>query len=175
MKISTRSIVTAVAAVALFFTSQSFAQSSEDSKATRFGIGVSAGVSTDDPYGLVLGGDLRMQKDFSSNVSGILTAGYTNFSVKDDFDGLGIDSYDVIPVKAGVKVFPIERFYISGEIGAAFGVDKGSKTGFIYAPGIGIGTNSGLDLGLRYEGIARNGNSLGQVALRIAYGFNLSK
>lgn len=175
MKISTRHIVTAVAVVALFFTSQSFAQSSEDSKATRFGIGVNVGVSTDDPYGLVLGGDLRLQQDFSSNVSGILSAGYTNFSVKNAFDGLGIDSYDVIPVKAGIKVFPVERFYISGEIGAGFGVDNGSRTAFIYAPGIGIGTNSGLDLGLRYEGIARSGSSLGQVALRIAYGFKLTK
>lgn len=173
MKISTRRIVTAVAVVALFFTSQSFAQSSDDSKATRLGIGFNVGVATDDPYGLVLGGDLRLQQDFSSNVSGILSAGYTNFSVKDEFTG--IDSYDLIPVKAGVKVFPVERFYISGEIGAGFGVSSGSKTAFIYAPGIGIGTNSGLDFGLRYEGLARSGTSLGQVALRIAYGFNLSK
>jgi hypothetical protein len=75
----------------------------------------------------------------------------------------------------------LERLYISGEIGAGFnatdkdklGVDPG--TAFIYSPGIGLGFNNGLDLSLRYEGLSRKTYDPGMVALRIAYGFNLSR
>lgn len=178
MKKSTKFIASAIAAVAMFIgTNQASAQNSNgDSKALRLGVGVSAGLPTNDNYNIALGGDLRLQKDFFSNVSGTLSAGYTNFSVKDDAKGaLGYNSLGYIPVKVGIKVFPIERFYVSGEVGAGFGTDQGQGTALVYAPGIGVGTNTGIDLGLRYEGFAQDGNNLGQVALRIAYGFNLSK
>ena len=178
MKKSTKLIASAVAAVAMFIgTNQAYAQaSSGDSKALRLGIGVSAGLPTNDNYNIALGGDLRLQKDFFSNISGTLSAGYTNFSVKDESKAaLGYNSLGYIPVKAGIKIFPVERFYISGEVGAAFGTDDGQGTALVYAPGIGLGFNNGLDLGVRYEGFAQNETNLGQVALRLAYGFNLSK
>ena len=164
-----------VALATLFFLNSSVnAQSKEtpgDSKATRLGVGFNIGLPTDDAYNLAIGGDLRLQADFTSNVSGILTAGYTNYSVKATDANLGY-----VPVKAGIKVFPVERFYLSGEIGAAFGTDN-QGTAFVFAPGIGVGTNTGIDFGLRYEGMSKsNGfNNPNQVALRIAYGFNLSK
>lgn len=174
MKRNTINLLSTVAAtVALFFSANVSAQETKgDSKDTRLGIGLSLGLPTNDAYNIAVGGDLRLQKDFYSNVSGILSLGYTNFSVKDE---LGGGSYGFVPLKAGIKVFPKERFYFSGEIGAAFGTDEGQGTGFLYAPGIGLGFNNGLDLGLRYEGLSQNGGNLGQVALRIAYGFNLSK
>ena len=178
MKKSTKFIASAVAAVAMFIgTNQASAQTSNgDSKAVRLGVGVSAGLPTNDNYNIALGGDLRLQKDFFSNISGTLSAGYTNFSVKDEAKSrYPYTSLGFIPVKAGIKIFPHERFYISGEVGAGFGTDKGQSTALVYAPGIGIGTNTGIDLGLRYEGFAYDGNNLGQVALRVAYGFNLSK
>jgi hypothetical protein len=168
-----KKIASAVAAVALFFVSQNtFAQGSDDSQATRLGIGISAGASTTNPYGFVIGGDVRLQKDLASNVSGMVSLGYNNFSVK---DSAPIPNYGVIPLKVGLKVFPVERFYFSGELGAEFSTQKGARTAFVYAPGIGVGTNSGIDIGMRYEAIQRTGSTLGQVALRLAYGFNLSK
>lgn len=168
MNRSTKFLASAVAAVALFFTTNVNAQ--EDSKALRLGIGISAGIPTDDAYSFVLGGDLRLQKDFSSNISGLLSAGYNNWSVKDKFGG---GSYGMVPVKAGAKIFFAESAYFSGELGAGFGTESGSKTAFLWAPGIGYGFDSGLDLGLRYEGAEVSGASLGQVALRVAYGFRL--
>jgi hypothetical protein len=169
MKNSTKFFATAVAAVALFFTTNVNAQS-DDSKALRLGIGLNAGLPTTKAYGFVIGGDLRLQKDFSSNISGILSAGYNSWSRKDSYGG---GSYGMIPVKAGAKVFFAESAYFSGELGAGFGTESGSKTAFLWAPGIGYGFDSGLDLGLRYEGAEVKGASLGQVALRIAYGFKL--
>ena len=172
MKRNTINIFAAVVAtVALLFTTKVNAQTEPrgDSRDTRLGIGLSLGIPTDDFYNFAVGGDLRLQKDFYSNVSGLLSLGYTNFSA----EGEDMGSVGFIPLKAGIKVFPIERLYISGEVGAGFGTDEGQKTSFVYAPGIGLGFNNGLDLGLRYENFTKYG--IGQVALRIAYGFNLSR
>ncbi len=174
MEIFTKLIANAVAGLALLASTSTFAQSSDDSHATRFGIGLNLGLATSSPYEFVNGGDIRLQKDFTSNVSGILSIGYTNFSVEGSAPAV-VEPYDVVPVKVGVKVFPIERLYFSGEVGAGLGLDDGSKTAFIYAPGIGIGVNNRLDLCFRYEGFARIGDRISQVSLRIAYGFNLSR
>ncbi|WP_202409385.1 outer membrane beta-barrel protein [Hufsiella arboris] len=181
MKTYMKFIAPAFTAAALFLASSSNAQTSTggDSHATRLGVGLNVGVPTTDGFSFAIGGDLRLQKDFSSNISGLLSAGYNSFQVKDS-DGGG--SWGYIPVKAGIKVFPIERFYISGELGAAFGTDD-QGTAFVYAPGIGVGFNNGLDIGLRYEGMGNSKlndtnikiNNPDQVALRIAYGFNLGK
>jgi hypothetical protein len=166
MKMTTKLLASAVAAVAIFFTTNVNAQS-EDSKATRLGIGLSGGIPTTKGYDVALGADLRLQKDFSSNISGLLSAGYTRF-VRDAAD------YGFVPLKAGVKIFFAESAYFSGELGAGIGTNEGSNTAFLWAPGIGYGWDNGLDLGLRYEGAEfKGGGSLGQVALRVAYGFTL--
>src|SRR5687768_11870995 len=104
MKKSTKFIASAVAAVAMFIgTNQASAQTSDgDSKALRLGVGVSAGLPTDDDYNIALGADLRLQKDFFSNISGTLSAGYTNFSVKDEAkSAYPYTSLGFIPLKAG--------------------------------------------------------------------------
>jgi hypothetical protein len=180
MKRSKKLIASAVAAVAMLIgihnASAQISSERADSQAWRLGVGVSAGLPTNDAYNIALGGDLRLQKDFFSNISGTLSAGYTNFSIADDAKvPNGPTSIGYIPVKAGIKIFPTARFYISGEVGAGFGTDDNQGTALVYAPGIGIGTNTGVDIGLRYEGFAQNGENLGQVALRLAYGFNLSR
>ncbi|MGB4776530.1 MAG: outer membrane beta-barrel protein [Daejeonella sp.] len=180
MKRSTIIFASVVATVVMLTTTMNVnAQTSEvpgDSKALRLGIGFNAGLPLDDAYDLALGGDIRLQKDFTSNISATLSAGYTNFSFKDGLElPDGTTSISYIPVKAGVKVFPIEKFYVSAEAGAAFATEEGVGTSLVYAPGIGYAFNNGLDLGVRYEGFYRNEVNLGQVALRIAYGFNLSK
>ena len=88
MKKSTKFLASAVAAVAMFIgASDANAQTTVndgDSKALRLGVGLSVGIPTNDAYNLALGGDVRLQKDFFSNISGTLSAGYTNFSIKDD-------------------------------------------------------------------------------------------
>ncbi|WP_207427320.1 outer membrane beta-barrel protein [Pedobacter sp. SYSU D00535] len=170
MKRSIKFIATAAAVVALFFSTNSSAQTSDgDSKDTRLGVGLSLGIPTHEFFNFAVGGDLKLQKDFYSNVSGTASIGYTNFSAEGEDAG----SIGFIPLKAGIKVFPLERFYLSGEIGAGFGTDDNQPTSFVWSPGIGLGFNNGLDLGLRYERFSKY--DLGQVALRIAYGFNLSR
>ena len=91
----------------------------------------------------------------------------------------------LLPVKAGLKFFPVSHFYIQGEAGAAFALNKSdlgfdNTAAFIYAPQIGyqfpLGGKSFIDAGVRYEGSSKftssNDNSqVNFVGLRLAYAF----
>jgi len=165
MKNSTKFFATAVAAVALFFTTNASAQ--------KLGVGVNLGVPTSDGYSFAIGADARFQFDVSKQVSIPVTAGYTHFIGK-GLDGLDVPDFGYIPVKAGVKVFFDETgsgLYGLGEVGAGFAVTGGSGTSFLYSPAVGYAFSSGLDLGVKYEGLSKG--DIGHVALRIAYGFKL--
>lgn len=143
-------------------------------KATRLGIGLNLGLPAQNQYDFVIGGDLSIERDFSKVVTGMLSAGYTDFSF-DNKNDRPFESIDFIPVKAGVKIFPGRPFYFSGEAGVAFNANKGLGAAFVYAPGIGFGFNNGLDVGLRFEDFARDSFGPSQFALRIAYGFKLNE
>jgi hypothetical protein len=181
MKKTTKFFAGAVAAIALFFSTTANAQNGH-----KFGIGVNVGVPTSDEYNFSLGADARLQIDVSKQLSIPVTVGYTNFFAKDytvgntTFEG---QDYGFIPVKAGVKLFFDESgsgLYGLAEVGAAFGVTDGAKTGFLYSPAVGYSFSSGLDLGVKYEGISSGreenlgySKNTGHVALRIAYGFKI--
>jgi hypothetical protein len=137
----------------------------------RLGVGLNVGASTNEFYSMTLGGDLKLQRDITESLAGTLTTGYTNFFLKDKFVG---EDFGYVPLKAGIKVFPTKGFYISGEVGAGFGVNKGSSTGFLYSPGVGVAFNKDYDISVRYEAVNfKNDVTFGQVALRLAYAFSL--
>ena len=77
MKKSTMFLASAVAAVALFFSTNVNAQSSP-----KFGVGLNVGVPTATGGRLAIGADLRYQFDIDRQLSIPLTTGYTNFSYK---------------------------------------------------------------------------------------------
>jgi hypothetical protein len=176
MKKTTKFLATAAAAMALFISINVNAQT------PKLGIGINAGIPTTDQYNFALGGDARLQFDVSNQISIPVSVGYTHFFSKDYSPAIKQD-YGYIPVKAGVKVFLDETgsgLYGMAELGAAFGVTDQAKTGFLYAPTVGYSWSSGLDLGIRYEGIsnAREATpvyekNVSQIALRLAYGFKL--
>lgn len=161
-------MASAVAAVALFFLST-------DVKAQKLGVGVNLGVPTNDAHSFAIGADARMQFDVSKQVSIPVTTGYTHFVGK-TINNIDFPDYGYIPLKGGVKVFldpSGSGLYGLAEAGAAFGVTKNAGTSFVYSPAIGYAWSSGLDLGVKYEGLRQNGLNTGQVALRVAYGFKL--
>ena len=174
MKLSTKLMASAAAAVALFFTTTVNAQDSR-----KFGIGLSVGVPTTDLYSFAIGADARMQFDVSKRLSIPVAAGYNHYIAKDN--AIDLPDYGYIPVKTGLKYFfdPAgSGLYAMGEVGAAFGVTSRAKTTFLYAPTIGYSWSNGLDLGVRYENTGKGVDvaaapQMGQVALRIAYGFKL--
>ncbi len=143
--------------------------SMSDANGPRLGIGIDGGIATNSEAGFILGGDLRYQQPVGKSVSLLLTAGYTNFFKKTStyFPNIG-----VVPVKAGVKIFPAKNLYVDGEVGAGFFTNSGGGTSFVFSPAIGYAFDNGLDLSVKYEDFTKYDFSQ-QVALRIAYGFKL--
>ena len=161
-------LASAVAAVALFFSTNVNAQSSP-----KFGVGINVGVPSYTGGSLAIGADLRYQFDIDKQLSVPLTVGYTNLSNKDTYGG-GNSGY--IPLKAGLKYFFNDTgagVYGLGEVGAAFSTVKGGKTNLVYSPAIGYSWSSGLDLAAKYEAISFKGGNSGYYGVRVAYGFKL--
>ena len=159
------------AALTLGITSIASAQTSGDiqnyDQKFKLGFGINGGLPTDNAYDWALGGDVRLQYDLSKRTSVTLTTGFTNLFMGDDVDDLGF-----IPAKAGFKAFIWEdQFYVLGEVGAGFAVTNGyNDTTLLWAPGIGY-AGKNIDISVRYEDYHKFETN--QVALRVAYGFEL--
>ena len=181
-------------AIAMMFASNVQAQETTNQDTNydqgfRLGVGLNAGYSTNDPYKLSLGADVRGQYDLSQRYSLTLTTGYTNLFVSkaDAFPGQteGKD-LGIIPAKAGFKAFIWEdQFYVMGEAGAAFAVSNvgntRDKTSLLLSPSIGYATKY-IDVSLnythynhfdRFNSNGSLGRGVGQVGVRLAYGFQL--
>jgi hypothetical protein len=183
MKIKGKIKMLFVFAVSIMFANNAQAQDTKEienyDQGFKLGFGVSGGYATKDPYKLALGADARLQYDLTKRYSLTLTTGFTNLFVsKADGSDLGF-----IPAKAGFKAFIWnDEFYVMGEAGAAFAVTNGyDQTSLILAPSIGYASKY-IDISLRYEHysdfptVNNNGTAgkgLGQVAIRLAYGFAL--
>lgn len=143
----------------------------------KMGIGANVGYPFEDPYNLNVGGDVRLQYDLSKKYSLTATTGFNNLFVSGDNNDLGY-----IPAKLGFKAFVLkDKFYLMGEAGAAFAVTNNYyDKSLLLSPSIGYATKY-IDLSLRYEylpdfpSIRNNAadKGLGQVSLRLAYGFDL--
>ncbi|MFA9187746.1 hypothetical protein AAGV33_05775 [Flavobacterium sp. FBOR7N2.3] len=143
----------------------------------RLGIGATVGYPFEDPYDINVGGDVRLQYDLSKRYSLTATTGFNNLFVSGDDNDLGY-----IPAKLGFKAFVLkDQFYLMGEAGAAFAVTNGyDQTSLLLSPSIGYATKY-IDISVRYEylpdfpTLEKNtvDKGLGQVALRLAYGFKL--
>ncbi len=185
MKTTAKFKILLILAMALFLGSN---VNSQENTATnydqgfRLGIGLNAGYATNDPYKLSLGADVRGQYDLSKRYSLTLTSGYTNLFVsKADGKDLGI-----IPAKAGFKAFIWnDQFYVMGEAGAAFATSNVANTrddtSLLLSPSIGYATKY-IDISLNYthynhfDRLNSNGSlgrGVGQVGVRLAYGFQL--
>lgn len=176
MKQYTKAMATAVAALAIFVSTNVNAQTaSEPTNPSRqkLGVGLNVGVPTNEAGSFAIGGDLRYQIDIDRQLSVPITAGFTSIKNKDSWGG---GSVGYIPAKAGLKYFFSETgsgAYGLAEAGAAFITNSGGGTWFTYSPAIGYAWSNGLDLGVKYEGLTKNSVNNGYVGLRLAYGFKL--
>ena len=166
-------MATAAAAIALFVTTNVNAQDAPQGQ--KLGIGLNVGVPTNSGSSLALGADLRYQFDIDKQLSIPVTTGFTTIFNK-DIGNFKVDNSNYVPLKAGLKYFfdpSGSGAYGLAEAGAAFGINKGSGTSFLYSPAIGYAWSNGLDLAAKYEGLSRSGATTGFVGVRIAYGFKL--
>ncbi|QKJ32360.1 outer membrane beta-barrel protein [Mucilaginibacter mali] len=166
--------------------------SSTPANGPRLSISADAGIPTgalSDKYNWNLGGSAQIDLPIASQLFVTVNAGYNNIFGKSITVGsttVNVQDIHLLPAKAGLKFFPVNNFYVQGEAGAGFllnkkdlGFDK--STAFIYAPQVGVllplNASSNLDLGVRYEGSTSytngGGNKINFVGLRAAYSFNL--
>jgi len=189
--------ISAIALAFAAFTLSAKAQSTTPSTTTsttsggvRFSIGVDAGIPTgnlSNRYDWNLGGSLQADIPVANNLFVTVNAGYDNIFGKKNIDGTGLDitNIQLLPVKAGLKYFIVKDFYVQGEAGAAFLLNKSNlgdnnSTAFVYAPQIGyqfqLGGKNFIDAGVRYEATTKvnsdvDNSKVNFIGLRVAYGF----
>lgn len=186
IKISTAALVLASA---LMFNSQ--AQTSETSKFS-ISVGPEIGLpvgTLSDRYDWSIGGSVELEYLLDNGLGLTFNTGVYNLIA--DTNGYVLngkkfkDDLQILPIKVGLKYFVLRGFFIQGEAGASFllnktdgGYDK--STAFIYAPQIGyrfvLGNNQYIDTGVKWMGSTKyseHGKSNNMMALRLAYGFGL--
>jgi hypothetical protein len=196
MKTTTKFLATALTAAAIFFGTNVKAQT-VPKNALRFGVGVEGLLPVSgqlkDISNVGLGGTARLQYGVANNLALTLTSGYYNYFGKENtyetFSGTTVTrvtqkavDFGMVPIKAGIKAFVSDGFYVGGEVGAGFetkdayrgatGELNGKATKLILAPGLGYASKS-WDVGARYENFSGQDNNYGIVGLRVAYGFGL--
>ena len=180
MKKVTNLLASATVAVAIFFGSSAHAQTtpatSPNPNPWRLGFGIEGGIPTGDAHpssGFELGGSARLQYDLTSSFSLMLTSGYTNFFIKDQYRVPGESkNLGIVPVKVGVKWFFVPSLYVAGEAGAGFETVTDGNTKLILSPAIGW-ANKHWDVGVNYTNYSGQSDNYGSVGLRLAYGFGL--
>jgi hypothetical protein len=155
----------------------------------RLSVGPEAGLPVGDlkdAYNWSFGGSAQIDIPIVKSLYATVNAGYDNFFVKDELKQAGGKNMQLIPVKAGLKYFPVgDIFYVQGQAGVSFLANKSDlnadkSAAFVYAPQIGalvkLAPKNYLDIGVRWEGTSsfNDGGSSGNfLGLRVAYAFGL--
>ncbi len=183
------------------FVSTALAQT--DDQAPKFGAGLTFGGTTGSASGYypVAGGfSLRFELPLSAPVNVVLATGYTYFvssngyGVDYEFDtGDGGDNYSYgslasfIPLQAGLKFFPIGRFFLEGDAGVSLKLSDnadeypGKKVAPLISPSAGysiaIGSSNrySVDLSLGYDARLEPGGGYSQVAFKAVFNIGLSR
>ncbi|RFM28439.1 hypothetical protein [Deminuibacter soli] len=137
------------------------------------GVSVNPGLATQLPFQTALGGDLFVQHRLNNHLAATVSAGYTHFFEKDHFNGYTQYSspFNVVPVKAGLKYFEGDKFYIGLQAGAGFAFEQW-KTSFVWSPAVGVMFDNGTDISLHYEDFTGS-RVTKQIALNLAWAFGL--
>lgn len=174
MKNRAKLMAIAVAAIAIFFTTQVKAQTSDPNK-WRLGFGIEGGLPTGsikDYSKFDLGGTARLQYGLGKDVALTLTSGYYNFFADDAAKATGGKDVGIVPVKVGAKIFFNSPIYFGAEAGAGFETNYAKNAKLLLSPGLGW-ANKSWDVGVRYESLSGQNDNYGTIALRLAYGFTL--
>jgi hypothetical protein len=173
-------------------TSTSSSKTSTGPNGIVLSVGVDAGIPTgnlNNSYNWNIGGSVQADIPVIPHQLFVtVNGGYNSIQGKNNIAGTGLDATNIqlLPVKAGLKFFPISNFYIQGEAGAAFLLNKSDlnddkSAAFVYAPQIGVqfplGGKSYIDAGVRYEATTKFNSAIDDskvnfIGLRVAYAFD---
>jgi hypothetical protein len=144
----------------------------------KFSAGADLGYATNEGYGLMYGLALGVEKPLGDNMGLTFQTGYDIMSL----EGEGA-SASLIPLQAGFKYYFTDNeggLYAHGQLGMSmfkykidtgFGTYESSGSYLSYGAGVGFLVNENIDLGLRYNMVSSEGESLNYMALRAAYNF----
>lgn len=148
----------------------------------RFGAGLHLGLPIGDwadYWSVGIGVEAQGEYMFSEKVSGVLNSGYTSFAGKKIDVGLGeqqkVDPVGLIPIMAGVRVYPAPQFFIGARAGLGILTGNGESTSaFQYRPEIGY--NGGpIQIALGFNGLSKDGESNSFIGLTAIYVFGGKK
>jgi len=137
----------------------------------QFGGGIRAAMPIGDfadTHSFGIGGELQGEYRFSYMLSGIITTGYTHFFGKTvtilgtdvEYDGVGL-----IPIIAGLRVYPSTNFFIGAQAGYGILTGGGESDGaFNYQPQIGY-NGERLQVAVNYNALSKDGTTLGHIGL----------
>jgi hypothetical protein len=151
----------------------------EQATSLQWGLSLSQGLTTSSFQESVFGVEGNVSKAISSNVEATFSVGYAHVFHKEQYfstvnalyPSLG-NIYDtqrnIIPVKAGLRLYLGDLFYLGGEAGVAF--TSGSVTSFVYTPSMGFKFRNGIDVGVKYDNYS-NYNIDDVLAVKVGYHF----
>ena len=152
----------------------------------HFGAGLNLGLPTGDfktTNSFGIGGHLQAEYNFTENVTGVATTGYTAFLGKTFTfdDGLGntesvkAPTYGLIPIVVGARFYPVEQFFIGAQAGLGILTGGGSSTSaFDYYPQIGYNADN-FQVIFGYNGLSKNGETLSNLSLTGIFKFGGGK
>ncbi len=168
------------------------AQTSAPASGSKPGIRLGAGLGILTPFGKTYdrydgGYGVNVQADFplvSDKLYLTAASGYeTLYAVEDERDVPIVPDVKRIPVKAGLKFFPVNNLYVQADAGVSVLTNKGpfndgKFASFMYSPKIGywlqLGGRSNLDISARYEQTTRtfsSGSSLNYLGFNLLYAY----
>ncbi len=157
----------------LFLYSVAYGQTSPKK---AFSAGLDLAIPTNSIYNIGFGGSGKAEVPIAGAASLTVTAGYTSLYFKSSLIGntKSQDAAGFVPLKAGVKYYLSDGFYLEGEAGTAIETNYNKDKLFAFALGPGFilntGKNSAIDLGFRYENWGSG--RIRQTGIRVAYRFD---
>ena len=151
-----------------FASSFLFAQSDYNT-GFRLGGGITLAVPVNklSGYSIGAGFDLLAQYALSTKIAVTGDIGYTTVFAKNK----DLASFDIVPIRVGLRFFPASNFYVAGKIGTGIGVGKSSGSSTAYAVGVGFIMSPKLDVSASYEGFSKSGVSPAFLGIRLGYFF----
>jgi hypothetical protein len=143
-----------------------------------FGAGLRAAMPIGDfadSHSFGIGGEVQGEYGFSDNFSAIITSGYTSFFGKEQtFLGVTVknDAVGLIPIIAGVRVYPSSNIFIGAQAGIGILTGGGdSETAFNYQPQVGYSSEH-FQIALNYNGLSKDNSTLGHIGLTAIFRFS---
>jgi hypothetical protein len=134
-------------------------------------------------YNFGPGASIKLEVPVAQALYVTATAGFVSLKYKDDLvqllrlTGNYTTANSFVPLKIGARYYVAPQVYLEGGVGGAFGTRSGLGNYYVYTPGAGfiipIEYNYSFDIGLRYEGWIKEGNTPGFVGVHAAFKFGL--